>query len=53
EVLQYRAVNYEADNQVFADIYGKFIVASVSLAGLCLGLLAWKRLRSPPEPGAS
>lgn len=45
EVLQYRAVNYEADNLVFADIYGKFIVASLSLAGLSLGLLAWKRLR--------
>jgi hypothetical protein len=34
--LFFRGVNYEADNLLFADIYGGFFVASTALAGLCL-----------------
>jgi MFS family permease len=33
--LLYRAVNYTADNQLFADIYGGFFVASLALAIPC------------------
>jgi hypothetical protein len=36
ETLLFRGVNYEADNLIFADIYGAFFVASSALAGLCL-----------------
>ncbi len=32
---EFRAVNYEADNLVFASIYGGFLVASLVLAVLC------------------
>jgi hypothetical protein len=53
EVLLYRTVNYEADNLVFADIYAAFMVASLGLAVLCSGLLAWKWLRPPPRAEAS
>jgi MFS family permease len=35
EALEFRAVNYEADNLVFASIYGGFLVASLVLAVLC------------------
>ena len=45
EVLMYRIVNYESDNLVFAEIYATFMVASLSLAALCSGLLVWSRLR--------
>ena len=40
----YRIVNYESDNLVFAEIYATFMVASLSLAGLCSVLLVWNRL---------
>jgi hypothetical protein len=35
EALEFRAVNYEADNLVFATIYGGFLVASLVLAVVC------------------
>jgi hypothetical protein len=35
EALEFRAVNYEADNLVFAVIYGGFLVASLVLAVIC------------------
>jgi hypothetical protein len=35
ESLAFRAVNYEADNLVFASIYGGFLVASLVLAVVC------------------
>jgi MFS family permease len=35
EALEFRAVNYEADNLVFATIYGGFLVASLVLAVCC------------------
>ena len=35
EALEFRAVNYEADNRVFASIYGGFLVASLVLAAVC------------------
>ena len=35
ESLEFRAVNYEADNLVFATIYGGFLVASLVLAVVC------------------
>jgi hypothetical protein len=44
EVLQYRAINYEADNLVFADIYATFAIAALAVAVLCLALLIWNRL---------
>jgi MFS family permease len=37
ESLEFRAVNYEADNLVFASIYGGFLVASLALAVVCGG----------------
>ncbi len=52
EVLIYRIVNYESDNLVFAEIYATFMVASLSLAGLCSGLLVWNRLRPTPRAAA-
>lgn len=52
DVLMYRALNYEADNLVFADIYATFAVAAVALAAACSVLLAWDRLRGPPRAGA-
>ena len=48
-MLLYRTVNYESDNLVFAEIYATFMVASLSLAGLCSGLLVWNWLRPPPR----
>lgn len=52
--LLFRAVNYEADNFVFADIYGGFFVASVALAVPCgvralAGRLGSKRQPASPE----
>ena len=51
--LLYRFVNYEADNLVFADIYGGFLVASLVLAVLCgaFSLLRYlaSRSSSPAE----
>ena len=44
-VLLYNFVRYEADNLVFATIYAAFFVASLVLAGLCLALWTWLRLR--------
>jgi hypothetical protein len=44
-VLLYSFVRYEADNLVFATIYAAFLVASLVLAGLCLALWTWLRLR--------
>jgi hypothetical protein len=35
EALEFRAVNYEADNLVFASIYGGFLVTSLVLAVVC------------------
>jgi hypothetical protein len=35
EALAFRAVNYEADNLVFASIYGAFLVVSLGLAAVC------------------
>ena len=35
EALEFQAVNYEADNLVFATIYGGFLVASSVLAVVC------------------
>jgi MFS family permease len=35
ETLEFRAANYEADNLVFASIYGGFLVASLVLAVVC------------------
>jgi hypothetical protein len=35
DVLEFRAVNYEADNLVFATIYGGFLVSSLVLAVVC------------------
>ena len=35
DALEFRAVNYEADNLVFATIYGGFLVASLVLAVVC------------------
>jgi hypothetical protein len=35
EALEFRAVNYEADNLVFASIYGAFLVVSLGLAAVC------------------
>jgi hypothetical protein len=52
EVLLYQTVNYEADNLVFAEIYATFMVAALSLAALCLGLLVWNWLRPPPGADA-
>jgi hypothetical protein len=55
ETLQFRAVNYEADNLVFATIYGGFLTASLALAGAC-GAAAVARvvtsIKAPPAPGA-
>jgi hypothetical protein len=53
EALEFRAVNYEADNLVFATIYGGFLVASLVLAVVCgvysLLLYLSSSLSSPAE----
>lgn len=45
EVMLYRFINFEAENLVFATIYAAFFVTSLLLAGACLILWAWVRLR--------
>jgi MFS family permease len=54
EALEFQAVNYEADNLVFATIYGGFLVASLVLAVVCgvYSLLRYllSRSPSPDEP---
>jgi MFS family permease len=51
EALEFRAVNYEADNLVFATIYGGFLVASLVLAVVCGGYSLLQYLSSPsPSP---
>jgi MFS family permease len=48
EALEFRAVNYEADNLVFAAIYGGFLVASLVLAVVC-GVYSLLRCLSSPS----
>ena len=48
EALEFRAVNYEADNLVFAAIYGGFLVASLVLAVVC-GVYSLLRYLSSPS----
>jgi MFS family permease len=48
EALEFRAVNYEADNLVFATIYGGFLVASLVLAVAC-GVYSVLRCLSRPS----
>ncbi len=47
DVLLFRAVNYEADNLVFADIYGGFLVASLTLAVPCAVFALTRYIRAP------
>ena len=47
EALEFQAVNYEADNLVFATIYGGFLVASLVLAVVC-GVYSLMRYFSSP-----
>ncbi len=54
EALEFRAVNYGADNLVFAAIYGGFLVASLVLAVVCgaihcCGTSRRRRLHLPSE----
>jgi MFS family permease len=51
EALEFRAVNYEADNLVFATIYGGFLVTSLVLAGVCgaFSLLRYLSSRSSAQ----
>ena len=48
EALEFRAVNYEADNLVFATIYGGFQVTSLVLAAVC-GVYSLLRYLSSPS----
>jgi hypothetical protein len=48
EALEFRAVNYEADNLVVASIYGGFLVASLVLAVVC-GAYSLVRYLSTPS----
>jgi hypothetical protein len=52
EALEFQAVNYEADNLVFATIYGGFLVASLVLAVVCgiYSLLRYLAVRSSSQP---
>lgn len=43
ELLMFRAVNYQANNLLFADIYTGFLVASLILATLVLGAILFGR----------
>jgi hypothetical protein len=45
EVLTYRSVNYQADNLIFADIYGAFTTAALGLAAAVAVGLVVARLR--------
>lgn len=51
--LLYRAVNYQSDNLVFADIYGAFLVASLALALPCgaKSFLDYRRSRQTAARG--
>jgi hypothetical protein len=49
EALEFLAVNYEADNLVFATIYGGFLVASLVLAVMCGAYSLVLRLSSQPS----
>jgi len=49
DTLEFRAVNYEADNLVFATIYGGFLVTSLVLAVVC-GVYSLRRHLSPSSP---
>jgi hypothetical protein len=49
EALEFRAVNYEADNLVFATIYGGFLVASLVLAVVCGVYSILRHLPSMPS----
>jgi MFS family permease len=52
EALQFQAVNYQADNLVFASIYGGFLVASLVLAAVCGAYSLLRYLSSPStSPG--
>jgi hypothetical protein len=48
EALEFRAVNYQADNLIFAVIYGGFLVASLVLAVVC-GFYSMLRYLSSPS----
>jgi MFS family permease len=48
EALEFQAANYEADNLVFATIYGGFLVASLALAVAC-GIYSLLRYASSPR----
>ncbi|MDR3639597.1 MAG: hypothetical protein P4L84_37700 [Isosphaeraceae bacterium] len=49
--LLFRAVNYEADNLVFARIYGGFCASSLTLAAFCLaGWFVERRRWEEPRP---
>ena len=48
EALDFQAANYEADNLVFATIYGGFLVASLVLAVVC-GVYSLLRYVSAPR----
>ncbi len=48
EALEFQAVNYEADNRVFATIYGGFLVTSLVLAVVC-GVYSLLRYLSSPS----
>jgi MFS family permease len=52
EALEFRAVNYEADNLVFATIYGGFLVASLVLAVVCGVYSLLRYLWPSPSPPA-
>jgi hypothetical protein len=47
DALEFRAVNYEADNLVFASIYGGFLVTSLVLAVVCGVYSLLRHLSSP------
>jgi hypothetical protein len=53
ETLEFRAVNFQSDNLVFATIYGAFLVASLALAVMCgvysLLRYLWSTSASPVE----
>jgi hypothetical protein len=50
EALQFRAVNSEADNLVFATIYGGFLVSSLALAVVCGVYSLLQSLSPSPSP---
>jgi MFS family permease len=54
EALEFQAVNYEADNLVFATIYGGFLVCSLALAVVCgfhsLLRYLWSHSSPPAQP---